>query len=89
VFAESEVVTHIASGIAREEIIAGIHESIAARVVSMVRRIPLRDRVVLTGGVVQNAGVVKMLEEKLERPVVVPTQAQAAGAIGAALIASA
>ena len=89
VFAESEVVTHIASGIPREEIIAGIHESIASRVVSMVRRIPLRESIVLTGGVVQNAGVVRMLEDKLERPVVVPPEAQAAGAIGAALLASA
>jgi len=87
VFAESEVVTHIASGVPREEIIAGIHESIAARVVSMVRRIPLRDVVVLTGGVVQNVGVVQCLQEKLDRQVVVPPLAQLAGAIGAALIA--
>jgi len=86
VFAESEVVTHIASGVPREEIIAGIHESIAARVVSMVRRIPLRDVVVLTGGVVQNLGVVQMLEEKLGRQVLVPDLAQLAGAIGAALV---
>ena len=87
VFAESEVVTHIASGVPREEIIAGIHESIAARVVSMVRRISLRDAVVLTGGVAQNVGVVQLLEEKLDRPVVVPSLAQVAGAIGAALLA--
>ena len=86
VFAESEVVTHIASGVPREEIIAGIHESIAARVVSMVRRIPLRDVVVLTGGVVQNQGVVGMLEEKLGRRVLVPDLSQVAGAIGAALV---
>jgi predicted CoA-substrate-specific enzyme activase len=87
VFAESEVVTHIATGVPREEIIAGIHESIAARVASMVGRIPLRDVVVLTGGVVQNVGVVQMLREKLGREVVVPPLAQLAGAIGAALIA--
>ena len=87
VFAESEVVTHIASGVPREEIIAGIHESIAARIASMVGRIPLRDTVVLTGGVVQNVGVAQMLREKLGREVVVPPLAQLAGAIGAALIA--
>lgn len=86
VFAESEVVTHIASGVPREEIIAGIHESIAARVVSMVRRIPLRDVVVLTGGVVQNVGMVLELQEKLGRQVTVPELAQLAGAIGAALV---
>jgi predicted CoA-substrate-specific enzyme activase len=87
VFAESEVVTHIAAGVPREEIIAGLHESIAARVASMVGRIPLRDTVVLTGGVARNGGVVQTLEEKLNRRVFVPELAQLAGAIGAALIA--
>jgi activator of 2-hydroxyglutaryl-CoA dehydratase len=51
-----------------------------------VRRIPLRDVVVLTGGVVQNQGVVQMLEDKLRRRVLVPDLAQVAGAIGAALV---
>jgi predicted CoA-substrate-specific enzyme activase len=88
VFAESEVVTHIAAGIPREEIVAGIHESIAARIGSMVGRIAVRDAVVLTGGVAQNEGVVHALEAKLGRAVVVPELAQVAGALGAALIAA-
>ena len=87
VFAESEVITHLAAGADRGEIIAGIHEAIAARVVTMVGRIPVRDRVVLTGGVAHNAGVARMLEEKLGQPITVPEHAQLAGAIGAALIA--
>jgi activator of 2-hydroxyglutaryl-CoA dehydratase len=53
----------------------------------MLGRIPVHDDVVLTGGVARNAGVARMLEEKLGHPVVVPEQAQLAGAIGAALIA--
>jgi predicted CoA-substrate-specific enzyme activase len=87
VFAESEVVTHLAAGTPRPEIIAGIHEAIAARVTTMLGRIPIKDAVVLTGGVARNAGVARMLEERLERAIVVPEQAQLAGAIGAALIA--
>ena len=87
VFAESEVVTHLAAGTPRDEIIAGIHESIAARISTLIARIPIKDVVVLTGGVAHNAGVVRMLEEKLGRHIVVPEQAQLAGAIGAALIA--
>ncbi len=87
VFAESEVITHLAAGADRGEIIAGIHEAIAARVATMVGRIPVRDRVVLTGGVAHNAGVARMLEEKLGQPITVPEHAQLAGAIGAALIA--
>jgi predicted CoA-substrate-specific enzyme activase len=87
VFAESEVVTHLAASVPRPEIIAGIHEAIAARVATMIGRIPVRDAVVLSGGVARNAGVARMLEEKLRHVIVVPEQAQLAGAIGAGLIA--
>jgi predicted CoA-substrate-specific enzyme activase len=87
VFAESEVVTHLAAGTPRPEVIAGIHEAIAARVATMLGRIPVQDAVVLTGGVARNAGVARMLGEKLDHAIVVPEQAQLAGAIGAALIA--
>jgi len=87
VFAESEVVTHLGRGTPRPDIIAGIHESIAARVATMVGRIPIKDAVVLTGGVACNTAVPRMLEEKLGHEIVVPEHAQLAGAIGAALIA--
>jgi predicted CoA-substrate-specific enzyme activase len=87
VFAESEIVTHIAAGAPKSAIIAGIHESIAARVASMVGRIPVEDRVMLTGGVARNIGVARMLEEKLARSVLVLPEAQITGAIGAALFA--
>jgi predicted CoA-substrate-specific enzyme activase len=87
VFAESEVVTHLAAGVARDEIAAGIHEAIAARVATMAGRIAVQDVVMLTGGVARNAGVARMLEEKLGHRIVVPEQAQLAGAIGAALVA--
>ncbi len=87
VFAESEVVTHVATGMPKAEIIAGIHDAIAARITTMIGRIPVQDTVVLTGGVARNAGVARMLEEKLGRTIVVTEHAQLAGAIGAALIA--
>lgn len=87
VFAESEVITHLAAGVPRDEIAAGIHEAIAARIATMAGRISVQDVVVLTGGVARNAGVARMLEEKLGHKILVPEQAQLAGAIGAALIA--
>ncbi|MCX7681500.1 MAG: acyl-CoA dehydratase activase [Anaerolineae bacterium] len=87
VFAESEVITHLAAGADKAALAAGIHEAIATRLATLVGRIPVRDVVVLTGGVALNVGVVRMLEEKLERRIVVPGYAQLAGAIGAALIA--
>ena len=87
VFAESEVVSHIASGKPREEIIAGIHEAIAARVSAMARQVGVSDLVMMTGGVALNVGMVKALEEKLGHKILVHPDAQFTGALGAALLA--
>jgi (R)-2-hydroxyacyl-CoA dehydratese activating ATPase len=87
VFAESEVISLIAAGETRENIIAGIHEAIASRVASMSNRIGLIPPVLMTGGVARNIGVVRALEKELGMPVVVSPRAQVAGAIGAACIA--
>jgi predicted CoA-substrate-specific enzyme activase len=86
VFAESEVISRIAAGVPRDEIIAGIHQAIAARIASMVQKIPIRDVVMVTGGVARNVGVVQMLGEGLGHETVVLPEAQLTGAIGAALI---
>ncbi len=87
VFAESEVISQIAAGVPKDAIVAGIHEAIAARISGMVQRIAVRDQVVMTGGVARNAGVARMLEEKLGCPILVLPEAQITGAIGAALMA--
>ncbi len=88
VFAESEVISLISKGEKRENIIAGIHESIAARVVAMAGRIGLAAPLMMTGGVAKNKGVVKALENKTGHGIEVSQKAQVTGAIGAALIAS-
>jgi len=88
VFAESEVISLIAKGENRANIIAGIHASIASRVIAMTQRIGICPPVMMTGGVAKNIGVVKALEEKLNAPLVISENAQVTGAIGAALIAA-
>ncbi len=87
VFAESEVISLISKGETRENIIAGIHESIASRVSSMAKRVGVVSPVMMTGGVAKNLGVVKALEIKLGTAIEVSQQAQENGAIGAAVIA--
>ncbi len=87
VFAESEVISLISKGEKRENIIAGIHESIAARVVAMASRTGLKAPIMMTGGVAKNIGVVKALERKIGQPIEVSPQSQVTGAIGAALLA--
>lgn len=88
VFAESEVVTLINEGIGPENIAAGIHNSIAGRLSSMVRKVGISGDISLTGGCAKNQGLVKALEEKLGVKVIkLTTDPQIVGAIGAALIA--
>ena len=88
VFAESEVISLIARGEQRPQIIAGIHESIAARVSSMLARVGVAEPVMITGGVARNEGVVHALEKKLGVKIEVSPYAQANGAIGAAVLAA-
>ena len=88
VFAESEVISLISKGESRENIIAGIHDAIAARISSMAGRIRWTAPVMMTGGVARNGGVVRAIEQKIGYPLLVSSNAQLTGAIGAALIAA-
>lgn len=87
VFAESEVISQLAGGHSRENVTAGIHQSVARRVASLAKRVGLVPLVVMTGGVAQNAGVVKAMAQELNLPVEVAPRSQLTGAIGAALLA--
>jgi len=87
VFAESEVISLISKGESRENIIAGIHESIANRMRSMVGVSGFVKPVVLTGGVAKNIGIRNALEKKFNIQIQVPDTAQVNGAIGAAILA--
>ncbi|MGE5404939.1 MAG: acyl-CoA dehydratase activase [Candidatus Saccharibacteria bacterium] len=87
VFAESEVVGLLANGHDRGEIVAGLHQSIAKRLMTMVQRMGAADKITFTGGVARNENLRQCLEEILGAKVIVTEQCQLAGAMGAALIA--
>lgn len=87
VFAESEVISLIAKGASREDIIAGVHDSVASRLSSMVYRVGMTQPVMMTGGVAKNAGLVNAIEKKLGTEIQVTDTAQINGALGAALMA--
>lgn len=87
VFAESEVISQLASGKTREDIAAGIHMSVANRVAGLVRRVGIEPDVVITGGVAQNPGVVRAMSEILEISITPAPIPQLTGALGAAIFA--
>ncbi len=87
VFAESEVISLIADGCPKEDIIRGLHEAIANRIYSMAVRLPIQSTVTFTGGVAKNKGMILALRKKIRKIVYLPPEPQIVGAIGAALIA--
>jgi len=87
VFAESEVISHLAKNVPVPNLIAGIHQSAAARAASLMKRIGVTEPVLMTGGVANNRGVVRALEKNLGIKVSTSPYSQIAGAIGAALFA--
>jgi predicted CoA-substrate-specific enzyme activase len=87
VFAESEVISYKNQGKKKEDIIAGVHEAIASRIYAMVHQIPIQEKIMVTGGVALNRGMVHTLERKVEKEVVIPGDPQVVGALGAALLA--
>jgi benzoyl-CoA reductase subunit D len=89
VFAESEVVSLIHSKVEKADIAHAVHDAIASRVASMVRRIPVETDVALIGGVANNAAIVDVMKKHLEVDVVIPEDPQFVSALGAALSAAA
>lgn len=88
VFAESEVVSLIHSGAAKEEIIRAVHEAMADRITAMARRVGVEKEVVLVGGIGRDRGFIKALAGELGLELLVPQDPEYAGALGAALIAA-
>ena len=87
VFAESEVISQLAAGTDKCDIINGIHKSVAGRVGGLCNRVGVRDMVVMTGGVAQNHGIVKALQAQLQHEIHTSPLTQYNGALGAALFA--
>ncbi|MCF0144558.1 MAG: 2-hydroxyacyl-CoA dehydratase [Firmicutes bacterium] len=87
VFAESEVVSLVAGNTPPADIIHGLNQSVAVRVLSLIHRVSGEENYMMTGGVANNRGLVKTLEKKIGKPIIVSEYAQLCGAIGAALLA--
>jgi predicted CoA-substrate-specific enzyme activase len=87
VFAESEIISHLAKGILPEDVLMGVHQAITSRCVSLARRVGVESEVTFTGGVSRNVAMVRLLSEELGLPVNVSEDAQFCGALGAALVA--
>ncbi|OGB89614.1 MAG: hypothetical protein A3G35_06305 [candidate division NC10 bacterium RIFCSPLOWO2_12_FULL_66_18] len=87
VLAESEIINHISEGRSVEDILAGIHHSLAERSLMQLKRVGMKGgEVTFIGGVALQAGMVKACEAKWEVTIHVPAEPQYTTALGAALL---
>ena len=87
VFAESEVINYIGEGRKREDIAAGVVDSVAAKVAQLSQRKNLSGRIILTGGLSHSRYFTKILSEKIGQKVEPTERGRYAGALGASLLA--
>ncbi len=87
VFAESEVLSWLGKGKKIEDILLGVHQSIASRSAGLLRRVGIESQVTFTGGVARNRAMIEALREKVELPLNVSDESHYMGALGAALFA--
>jgi predicted CoA-substrate-specific enzyme activase len=75
-------------GETKEDILAGLHEAIATRVMALVKKVGIVDKFAITGGIGRNVGLVSKIEQKLGGlKVTLPQEPMIVGAVGAALLA--
>ena len=87
VFAESEVLSWLGKGKKIEDILLGVHQSIASRSVGLLRRVGIEDEVTFTGGVAKNGAMIAALTARLTTAPNVSEDSHYMGALGAALFA--
>jgi benzoyl-CoA reductase subunit A len=88
VFAKNEAVAFMRQGVSKPDILAGLHEVIATRVVALLRGVGIVDKFVITGGIARNIGVVTRIGDKVGAiKIHIPPEPMIAGAMGAALFA--
>lgn len=87
VFGESEAVSRVSEGIPREDILAGVHRSLAEKMSALINRVGLEEQCAISGGGGLNIGLIKRVEEKLGVQLLVPPQPQLVTALGAAILA--
>ena len=87
IFAESEVVGLIHAKMKKEDISRAIHDAMASRIVSMIRKIGVNKDIAMIGGVGLNPGFVESMRRELNVDTIyVPEDPAYSAAVGAALV---
>jgi predicted CoA-substrate-specific enzyme activase len=87
VFAESEIIGLLGNNNSVEDIVAGVHYSIAKRIIKLVKRVGIKENIYFDGGPALNAGLVYAIENELGKEIFIPEFPQITTSYGAAILA--
>lgn len=88
IFAESEVVGLIHTKTEKPDISKAIHDAMASRIVSMIRRVGVNEDVSMIGGVGRNPGFLEAMKRELKvDKIYVPDEPEYGAAVGAGIVA--
>jgi predicted CoA-substrate-specific enzyme activase len=87
VFGESEAITRVSEGAAKEDIVAGVHKALANKISALVDRVGLEKDCAISGGGALDCGLVKSVEAELGIQLLIPPLPQFINALGAAIMA--
>src|SRR5690606_1005584 len=85
-FAETEVISLLAEGQSKADILGGVHAAVATRTVGLVGRAGRKGPIVMTGGVARDKAAGHYREQAPGELLVLPETPRTAAALGAALI---
>lgn len=88
VFAESEIIGLLGNSNSIEDIVCGVHYSIAKRIIKLVKRVGIKESIYFDGGPALNEGLVNAIENELSKEIFIPKNPQITTALGAAVLAS-
>ena len=86
VFAESEIINLVTAGHSVEDIVRGIHDSLAQRAQQLLKRVGIEPEITFVGGMAKQSGMIKALEAVLATKVNVAADPDLVAALGAALL---
>ena len=87
VFAESEIIGLLGNNHSVEDIVAGVHYSIAKRIIKLVKRVGIKEGIYFDGGPALNSGLVHSIENELGKEIFIPEFPQITTSYGAAILA--
>ncbi|MFC1845907.1 acyl-CoA dehydratase activase [Chloroflexota bacterium] len=87
VFAKTDAINYLRKGVAKSDILAGLHDAIATRCLNLLKRVSIEKDFSISGGISKNKGMVSKIVEKVNLEPLLCKDPQIIGALGAAVFA--